>query len=203
MNETRRQLDQFKNRIHQPMYDTAEFNSTMNEVNFFSVPRGQPFNITGVQKTIRHTNHTQANQMPAENRMIVQTVQVGLSSERVPELLADPMAIYERLFNNSVLSIICQDKTFLRVPTKLLCLGGGPHYQFAPGNLDAYSMVSNGFPFARAIWTLSMPIILEPKAQFSVSLNTADEGEMPWEDDGEAIVRLLCVLDGTLERNVN
>jgi hypothetical protein len=134
--------------IKEPLYDTetigAADGAAYNEIVLFSRPQGQTM-LDGTQKTVSHTNLTQAGMLGEPNQFLLMGFRFALLDaydDTLTKLTAGLVTAMERnIRSRGILSFGLGGKTIIEVPLKEIPEGVGPQgfwSQAADATSDAY-----------------------------------------------------------------
>ena len=180
--------------VHQPLWDTSEFDQNVTSFLFFQLQQGQALPISGTRKNKTHTNMTLAGQLPAGLAFKVQSLRVWLNEAFSGAGAAnspDAMQQVLRVFQGSLLEFKLLDKIIYSVPL-ITCNPGAGVDWYAP---EAVSSVIHGQLGSRetgAIMPLQTPIIIDSNQNFQVEVTLpAALGT-----GITAAHQIVCMLDG-------
>lgn len=120
--------------------------------------------------------------MTADESFAVMAIRFGLVADHHqiadeaadPTASGDPIEDIDRLINNGVLTLKIQNKDYGEWPLFMLPLGGGVWGSTSisgtttAGSAFVASIGQNGVPDPRAVYTLSVPIVLPPLTNFLI-----------------------------------
>jgi len=162
--------------INAPLWSTETLTSSDRVVNFFT--RLYADKVNG--------NVQMPGSMPAPYYYLVRALRLNILANVFYEAAADTTNLifdYDKILNASYITIVIGNKDFGMYPTWMIPAGGGPwaHFMTAISGASAatvhnYGVVTNGWPDARNVFSLSKPLLIGPNQTFGVSLNTQSSG---------------------------
>jgi len=185
------EVSQLKNVIWEPRYDVSELDENVTEVNFFAEKINGELPISGKKKSEINTNMVAEGQMPIKNVFYIMGIR--LYFPRQIDQVDSIVTVQDAFFYSSILEFSSQSKSFLKVPTEVLCGG--------VGNYNPTLITTHGQADPRAVWTLqNWAIKLDALQDFEVKVRL--EAPIVSISPGN-IFRVKCQLDGVLSRPVN